>query len=474
MTATQPAFQVPHNIELEQSVLGALLLDNRTRERVETLASSHFYDAVNGELFDLICSTIEAGRVASLITLKTAVTNWPPISNQLTVSQYMGRLAAHGASVFEVADYAKKIKELATRRAMIDIGYDLVSGASSEDESAALVLERAEVDLFALADKGRTSREVSIREAARTAINDANEARLRGGGLAGLSTGLADLDARLGGLVNSDLIVLAGRPSMGKTALATNIAYSVALDAKKNSQTQATVHIFSQEMSAVQLSLRLIGDHASVPSDRLRRGDFTDDELKRANTAAEHIGSLPIHIDETGGITLAQLVTKARRVKRQKGTVLLIIDYLQLMRPAGNRSGNETQHITEVTMGLKALSKELGIPILALSQLSRDVEKREDKRPQLSDLRSSGSIEQDADVVLFVYRDDYYLDRQEPPMDDPKYHEWQAKVSLAKGKAEVIVGKSRHTSIGIVTLAFDAERTRFDNLAKQEPSRYAY
>lgn len=464
------AIQIPHNIELEQGLLGALLLDNRARERVETLSATHFYDPQHGEIFDLICATIEAGRVASIVTLKTAVASWPPISKELSVAQYMGRLAANGASIFEVADYAKKIKELATRRAMIDIGYALVSGASNEDDPAIAVLNRAEIDLFALADKGRASREISFSDALSAALALANAAYENGGKLSGLSTGLADLDSKLGGLQKSDLLVLAGRPAIGKTALVTNIAFSVARSyVGRDGKANGCVHFFSQEMSATQLAMRLLGEHSEVSSEKLRRGTFAEHEFRSAMETADRIRSTPIHIDETGGISLAQLVTKARRVKRQKNTHLMVIDYLQLMSGSGRSNENRVNEITAITTGLKALAKELDIPIIALSQLSRKVEERSDKRPQLADLRESGSIEQDADVVLFVYRDEYYLDREEPSTDDTfseEYLKWKERKDKASGKAEVIIAKHRHGPTGIVELSFEADKTRFGNIAR--------
>lgn len=469
----QHKFWLPHNIESEQAILGSLLLDNRVCERVDWLKADHFYDPMHAQIFHLIAITVEAGRLASPVTLKTAVGAWPPISDDLSVAQYLGRLAVAAGNPRDAIQYANVVKKLAIRRSIIDIGNALVAGGVNENEDETKTMNAAEIALFALAEKGTASREVTFKDAIESAVEAANEAHQRGGKMAGISTGFIDLDEKLGGLQKSDIIVLAGRPAIGKTALCTNIAFSVAKNAiDANGEVNGHVHFFSQEMSAAQLAMRLLGEHADIASDKLRRGTFDQSEFRTVMSTAERIKHMPITIDETGGITLTHLVTKARRVKRVHNTSLIVIDYLQLMS-GSNRSGeNRVQEITTITKGLKALAKELDVPIIALSQLSRKVEERTDKRPQLADLRESGSIEQDADIVMFVYRDDYYLDREEPSQDDfEAYVDWKTRKDAASGKAEVIIAKSRHSSTGIVHLSFEAERTRFGNLARQD-NRY--
>lgn len=471
---------IPHSIVIEQALLGSFLLDAGSFEHVaETLSSKHFFDGVHADLFDLMRQRYVAGRAISMIALSAEVANWTPIEATLTVSQYLGRLLSVG-NPREVRDYAHTIRELAQRRALIEIGLELTASAQSGDETSNIVHKTAEARLFDLAELGTTSREFSFSEALADALQRANAAYQKDGGLSGLSTGFADLDFKLGGLQDSDLIILAGRPSIGKTSLATNIAHNVARFVQSrpvppDHVSPGHVHFFSQEMSKDQLATRLISEHSGVASDKIRRGTISEIEFRRVNETAISMNKLPITIDETGGISIATLCAKARRLARRFNTSLIVVDYIQLMQSDSRRGGNRVQEVSEITTGLKALAKELNVPILALSQLSRQVENREDKRPQLSDLRDSGSIEQDADVVLFVYRDDYYLDRQEPDVTDVmKHSEWQAKVASAKGKAEVIVAKSRHSSVGTVHMAFDSHLTRFANLAREHHRRNAY
>lgn len=463
----------PHNIIIEQALLGSILLDATCMEKTaDSLVPAHFFDGLHGELYQLMQERYIAGRAISPVALSSEVANWSRVDSNLTVSQYLGRLMAAG-NTYEVRDYAKTIRELAQRRSLIEIGNDLASSASAGGESPTDVHRRAESQLFALAEVGTTSREFSFSEALSDAIQRANEAYQKGGGLSGISTGFTDLDFKTGGLQRSDLIVLAGRPSMGKTAMATNVAYAVAFAMRAapvpaNHVSAGHVHFFSQEMSKDQLATRVLAEQSGVSSDKIRRGMISESEFKRIESVARSMSDLPITIDETGGLSIAELTAKARRIARRHNTTLIIIDYIQLMQSGKNRGGNRVQEITEITTALKALAKELNVPVLALSQLSRQVEQREDKRPQLSDLRESGSIEQDADMVLFVYRDDYYLDRQEPdPTNFEKHAEWQGKVAAASGKAEVIVAKARHGSVGIVRMAFDASLTKFSNLARE-------
>lgn len=461
----------PHDIVTEQALLGSILNDAACLDAVtELLAPQHFFDGLHGDLYKLMQKRHLSGRAISAVSISGEVRDWDRISDDLTVAQYLGRLMTVG-NPREARDYAKSIRDLAQCRSLISIGREMIGAASGSDAEPSKVLQDAESKLFALAEIGTTNREFSFAEALADALERANAAYQNGGGLSGISTGLSDLDAKTGGLQRSDLIVLAGRPSMGKTALATNIAYAVAKATQswpqpENHVSRGHVHVFSQEMSKDQLATRIVSEHSGVSSDKIRRGNITEAEFKRIEETARDMRDLPIKIDETGGISIAQLVAKARRVARRHNTSLIIVDYIQLMQ-SDRRGGNRVQEITEITTGLKALAKELNVPVLALSQLSRQVEQREDKRPQLSDLRESGSIEQDADVVLFVYRDDYYLDRQQPDMAEiQKLSEWQAKMANAAGKAEVIVAKSRHSSVGIVHMSFDAQLTRFANLAR--------
>jgi len=460
--------ELPHNIEAEQALLGTLLLNNGLLDRVaDLIGGPSFYDPVHAALYTLISGKIQAGHLATPITLKADVAGFDPISDDMTVSQYLGRLAVRAANPASVIDYARTIKDLAMRRALVGIAQDLAFAAcqTSDDAPASALVEEAERSLFALNDNSKASREILFRDAVRQALNAANDAYARGGALAGLSTGLIDLDARMGGLNKSDLIVLAGRPAMGKSALSMNIAYTVAAPSNAHPKGQH-VHFFSQEMSAAQLAMRVLAEKSEIASNKLRRGQFSEDEFGSVARTAERLADTSMTIDETGGLTLAQLVSRARRVKRQRGTALIVIDYIQLMQ-ASRRRENRVQDITEITTGLKALAKDLDVPIIALSQLSRAVETRSDKRPQLSDLRESGSIEQDADIVMFVYRDDYYLSREEPDDDDiSKYVEWQTKMQKSTGAAEVIIAKNRHEPTGIVKLGFNASLTQFHNLAR--------
>lgn len=468
----------PHSIDIEQALLGSILTDARCLDAVELLAPEHFFDGMHGDLYRLMHTRHMAGRAVSALSIASEVRDWDRITEDLTVAQYLGRLMAVG-NPFEARDYAKTIRDLARRRSLISIGREMVGAASASDASVAHVHQNAEAQLFALAELGTTTREFSFAEAVSDAMARANLAYQHGGGLSGIGTGFADLDFKTGGLQRSDLIVLAGRPSIGKTALATNIAHHVA----SRIRTQAPpdhhvsaghVHFFSQEMSKDQLATRMLAERSGVSSDKIRRGSINEGELKRVASVADEMTNLPMTIDETGGISIADLTAKARRVARKHNTTLIVIDYIQLMQ-SGRRGSNRVQEITEITTGLKALAKELNVPVLALSQLSRQVEQRDDKRPQLSDLRESGSIEQDADMVLFVYRDDYYLDRQEPdPSDFDKHAEWQAKVAAASGKAEVIVAKARHGSVGIVRMAFDAGLTKFSNLAREHQHNWRH
>ncbi len=477
--------QPPHNIEAEQALLGAILINNEAMDRVASfLQVEHFFDPLHALIYETTAKLIHAGKQATPITLRTFFENHEPIDENLTVPQYLGRLAASATTIINARDYGQTVYDMAIRRNLIIIGEDLVNGAydSSVDETPSKQIEEAEGRLYQIAEQGKYgSGFTSFTSALTDAIDMANAARMRGGGLSGLPTGLIDLDRKMGGLQSSDLIVLAGRPSMGKTALATNIALAVASSPplKKLDQSEAdkprdkaVVGFFSLEMSAEQLAARILSQKAELSSSKIRRGDVHDEEFRRLMQASQDLNELPLFIDQTGGISIAQLASRARRLKRQHGLDLLVVDYIQLLSgSAGKAAAGRVQEVTEITTGLKALAKELEVPIIALSQLSRQVEQREDKRPQLSDLRESGSIEQDADVVMFVYREEYYLERAKPDEGAPSFAEWQAKAARACGKAEVIIGKQRHGPVGSVEMAFEGEFTKFSNLA--ESDRYA-
>jgi replicative DNA helicase len=472
-----PVFRdVPHNLEAEQALLGAILVNNEAIDRVSSfLKAEHFFNPLHQRIYDHALKMIWGGKRATPITLKTFFQADEP-GCEIPVPQYLGRLAANATTIVNARDYGRTIYDLAIRRQLIQIGEAMVNTAfdSPIDAPPSVQIEEAEQQLYELAETGKYgSGFEAFVSALTTAIDMANNAHIRDGGLSGIATGLSDLDYKMGGLQPSDLIILAGRPAMGKTALATNIAYHVAQNLKSNSDSQepsGVVGFFSLEMSAEQLATRILSEQSEIPSNEIRRGKISDEQFQRIVEVAQELEHLPLYIDQTGGITVAQLAARARRLKRQKGLALVVVDYLQLLSGSSRRAQDgRVQEVTEITTGLKALAKELNVPILALSQLSRQVEQRDDKRPLLADLRESGSIEQDADVVLFVFREEYYAEREQPSQPNTdKYTEWQARMTSLVGKAEVIIGKQRHGPTGTVTLQFTPEFTRFSNLAAAE------
>jgi len=470
---------LPHNLEAECALLGILMFDNAASERLpETLRALHFYEPFHQRLFEAIADHISRGLLAEPTILRDRFTADPAFQT-FGGLRYLADLVDRAPPPFAAKDYGRTIYDLAMRREMIRIGGQIALNAPDPDKTALDLLSEAEGALFTLAETGEQSKgTVSFREALRGAMNMAEAAFRRDGALAGLATRLIDLDRKLGGLHPSDLLVLAGRPSMGKTALATNIAFNVAsryewtADPDEPSGRRTTaggiVAFYSLEMSAEQLSARILSDAAGVSSDRIRKGEITTDEYRRMGDAEAAIAEAPIYIDATGGLHIAKLCARARRLKRTTGLDLIIVDYLQLITTGdGKGQRNRTQEVSEITGALKALAKELGVPIIALSQLSRQVESREDKRPMLSDLRESGSIEQDADCVMFVFRESYYLGRAEPREGSSEHLQWQADMARLEHEAEVIIGKQRHGPIGTVKLSFDADTTRFGNLAHQ-------
>ena len=476
--AGAPAYRTaPHNIEAEQGLLGAMLVNNDAFYRVsDFLEPKHFFEPIHQLIFETAASLIRAGKVATPVTLKTFVPAETDIGG-MTVAQYLARLAAEATTIINAQDYGRTVYDLSQRRDLIRIGEDMVNVAfdAPVDFAPRAQIEDAERKLYDLAESGRYDGGFQkFSQALSVAVDMAANAYSRDGNLSGLASGLRDMDAKMGGLQSSDLIVLAGRPAMGKTALATNIAYNVAKNWQGEIQADGTmksvnggiIGFFSLEMSAEQLATRILAERTGISSSMIRRGGISEADFDTIREHSIELQNLPFYVDDTGGLSISQLTARARRLKRQKGLDLLIIDYIQLLSGSGKRSDNRVQEITEITTGLKALAKELAVPIIALSQLSRQVENREDKRPQLADLRESGSIEQDADVVLFVYREEYYLQSKEPRPGTPEHEKWQLDMSLVHGKAEVIIGKQRHGPTGTIDLQFDASVTRFGDLAQ--------
>jgi replicative DNA helicase len=478
-TAEPLAFrQPPYNLDAEQALLGAILINNEAMDRVSGfLEPAHFYDPLHQRIFEVLAKLIQVGKQATPITLRTFFENAEPIEPALTVPQYLGRLAVNATTIINAADYGRTIYDLATRRALIVIGEDMVNTAydSPVDHPPETQIAEIENRLYDLAESGKYGQGfLTFANALTQAIDMANNAYQRDGHLSGLATGLTDLDNKMGGLQSSDLIIIAGRPSMGKTALATNIAHHIAKnyrverqdDGKEEVVDGAVVGFFSLEMSAEQLATRILSEQSEISSEKIRRGMINEDEFRRLVEASQNLANCPLFIDQTGGITVAQLAARARRLKRQRGLGLLVVDYLQLLAGAKRVNESRVQEVSEITTGLKALAKELNVPVIALSQLSRAVEAREDKRPQLSDLRESGSIEQDADVVMFVFREEYYVERRKPAEGTAEFSAWLADMERTHGKADVIIGKQRHGPVGTVTLSFEANFTRFGNLAR--------
>ncbi len=470
----------PHNIEAEQALLGSVLVNNVAYERIgEILQPEDFYDPVHGRIYEAISTLINRGQIADPKTLRGLFDSDPALA-PLGGAQYLGDLAASIISIINVEDYARLIHDLYLRRQLITLGEDVVNEAYRHDLDLPAVrqIEGTEQRLFELAKTGELDRGfVKLEKALVVSLKMAEEAHKRDSHVTGVTTGLRDLDRKLGGLQKSDLIILAGRPSMGKTALATNIAFNAARAwGEREGKEGSAVAFFSLEMSSEQLATRLLGEHASVPSDKIRRGEIKTDDFTKFLEAAKTLSRAPLYIDDTPGLSVAGLRTRARRLKRTVPHLgVIVIDYLQLLHGTSRRDDNRVQEVSEITRNLKALAKELEIPVLALSQLSRAVEMREDKRPQLADLRESGSIEQDADVVMFVYREEYYHARAEPTRrqdeDESKFNtrhqRWMERGEEIRNIAEVVIAKQRHGPIGTVELHFDGPFTRFSDLEKR-------
>jgi replicative DNA helicase len=486
--------QPPANTEAEQALLGAILINNTAHGRVaEFLLAEHFANPVHGRIYAAIGKLIERGQIANPITLKNLFDQDGALA-EIGGAQYLARLAEAAVTIINAEHYGRTIHDLHLRRELITIGQDVVTEAFQHDldDPATEQIERAEATLFELASTGQA--EGGFRPfttALASAITMAQAAFKRDGRTVGVATGFTDLDKKLGGLHPSDLIILAGRPSMGKTALATNIAFNAAkayrpahgpdgrIDLTRGPEDGAVIGFFSLEMSAEQLATRILAEESGTSSDKIRRGEVRREDFDKFVMASQRLAGVPLYIDDTPALSVSALRTRARRLKRQQGLGLIVIDYLQLMRPSAGGSRaieNRVQEVSDITRGLKAIAKELDVAVLACAQLSRAVEQREDKRPMLSDLRESGSIEQDADVVMFIFREEYYLSRGEPTRrpeenDDKfndRYDRWKERCEATFGMADVIIAKQRHGPIGTVKLHFEPETTKFDNLIGPE------
>jgi len=455
--------ELPNNIEAEQSVIGSILLSNEIFDEINMIINSkNFYDPMHQKIFSAIEKLIFSGMLANPITLKNHFENE---KDEINIPDYLVKITKFSSSSRQTIEYSKLIYDLYVKRELIKISENIIdeSKLNDLDNDGQKIIENFEKSLFDLAEKGSFSSSlVKFDEAMKMTIEMASNAYKNDAGIVGVPTGLTDLDDRLGGLHKSDLLIIAGRPSMGKTALATNIAYNAAKKIQDDNK-KSTVAFFSLEMSSEQLSTRILAEQSRIKSNDIRRGKISEDQFDKFIETSKDIAELPLYIDETPAITIAALSNRARRIKRLYGLDLVVVDYIQLMR-ASNFKDGRVQEISEITQGLKALAKELSVPVLALSQLSRAVEQRDDKKPQLSDLRESGSIEQDADVVMFVYRESYYIERKEPRPATVEHAEWQAKMNEVSNLAEIIIGKQRHGPTGNVMLEFEAMFTKFKDI----------
>ena len=459
----------PSNLEAEQALLGSILVNNDIIDEISTIINSAtFYDPAHIKIFEVIESLNSKGMIANPITLKNFFEK-DNMLDEVGGTEYLIKLTRFSGSAKQAIDYAKIIHEMYLRRELIQISDKLSNdtlNASSSEQNAENIIEDTEKSLFDLAERGTFSQTfLKFNKALDQTIEVATLAMQNEQGIVGVPTGLSDLDEKLGGLHKSDLIILAGRPSMGKTALATNIAFNAAQNIS-NRQEKSSVAFFSLEMSSEQLSTRILSEQAKIKSDDIRRGRVTEEEINRYIETSRNIYNLPLYIDETPAITIAALSNRSRRIKRLFGLSLIVVDYIQLMSSGSKKNEGRVQEISEITQGLKALAKELSVPVLALSQLSRAVEQRDDKQPQLADLRESGSIEQDADVVMFVYREEYYLERKQPKLGSIEHAEWQSKMNDVNGLADIILGKQRHGPTGNIKVEFEGIYTKFKDLSK--------
>ena len=453
--------ELPNNIEAEQAVIGSILVSNDIFDEINTILSSiNFYDPMHQKIFEAIESLVYKGMLANPITLKNYFENE---KDDLNVPEYLVKITKFSTSTRQAIEYSKIIYDMFVRRELIKISEQTIDSAKLNDldTNGQSIIESSERLLFDLAEKGSfNSSLVKFDEAMKQTIEMAQAAYKNEEGIVGVPTGLRDLDDKLGGLHQSDLIIIAGRPSMGKTSLATNIAFNAAQKLQESDK-KSSVAFFSLEMSSEQLSTRIISEQARISSNDIRRGRISDDQFDKFLETSKNISELPLYIDETPAISIAALSNRARRIKRLFGLDMIVVDYIQLMRGTTFNKDGRVQEISQITQGLKAIAKELSVPVVALSQLSRQVEQRDDHKPQLADLRESGSIEQDADVVMFVYREGYYLQRKEPREATVEHAEWQAKMNEVAHLAQIIIGKQRHGPIGNVTLEFEERFTKF-------------
>ena len=468
---------LPHNIEAEQGMLGAILLNNEIYYDIsETIITEHFYEPVHRLIYDVIGKMISKGQIATPITLKSSF----EVENNLEEiggSNYLVRLANSAVSLDYAKNYAKIIYDLAVRRGLYDLGGKIQYGAIRSDIESKPddLIEETEKDLYQLSEKGTSKNSVrTFQSSVEEAIELAKKAFEKDSSVVGISSNFTDLDTKLGGFHPSDLIIIAGRPSMGKTSLATNIAFNIAKDFHDNKDTKSSVLFFSLEMSSEQLARRILSEQARISSNDIRRGNLSENDLDNLVSVSKEILEIPLYIDDTPAVNIATLSSRARRLKRNNGLGVIVIDYLQLLRPSKtSRNESRVLEISEITQGLKALAKELNVPIIALSQLSRQVEQREDKKPQLSDLRESGSIEQDSDVVMFIFREEYYLEKNAPSPGTAEFLEWQQKMDEIHGQADLLIMKQRHGPTGNIKLSFDAKYTRFGNfISKDHTNNY--
>ena len=466
---------LPQNIEAEAALLGALMIDNRLAEDIQLkLQPDHFFEPLHGRIYEAILRLTDRNMVANPVTLRPMFEADEAIK-ELGGAAYLAQLTGSGAALIGARDFARQIYDLALLRALVGVGRGLVESALDTSEEVAPLeqIEKAESELYKVAEAGGAEGKAkTFAEATREALQTAERALNSGGHLSGITSGLESLNAKIGGLHKSDLIIVAGRPGMGKSALATNIGFAAAQRYLRDIQdgiepeksAGVPVALFSLEMSADQLATRILAEQSGISSENLRMGKISKQEFRQLARAAAELESLPLYIDDTPGLTIAALRARARRLKRRNSIGMVVIDYLQLLQGTGrNSTDNRVQEISEISRGLKTLAKELDVPVIGLSQLSRAVEQREDKRPQLSDLRESGSIEQDADIVLFIYREDYYLASRQPADDHPDFAGWQEEMERAYGRAEIIVAKQRHGATGKVRVKFDSRITKFSD-----------
>ena len=453
--------ELPNNIEAEQAVIGSILVSNDIFDEINTIISSiNFYDPMHQKIFEAVESLIYKGMLANPITLKNY---FEDEKDDINVPEYLVKITKFSTSTRQATEYSKIIYDMFVRRELIKISEQIIDNAKENDleNNGQNIIENSEKLLYDLAEKGTfNSSLIKFDDAMKQTIEMASAAYKNEGGIVGVPTGLRDLDDKLGGLHQSDLVIIAGRPSMGKTSLATNIAFNAAQKIQTDNK-KSSVAFFSLEMSSEQLSTRIISEQARIGSNDIRRGRISDEQFDQFLETSKNISELPLFIDETPAISIAAMSNRARRIKRIHGLDLIVVDYIQLMKGSFNNKDGRVQEISQITQGLKAIAKELGVPVLALSQLSRQVEQRDDHKPQLADLRESGSIEQDADVVMFVYREGYYLQRKEPREATVEHAEWQAKMNEVAHLAEIIIGKQRHGPIGKVTLEFEERFTKF-------------